>query len=339
LGTQIVCKLYVHCGLQKTGTTSLQDYLYRRKEELRALGYNYPPIGIKRGRHAHHHLAYEMLEKARFDPAYGTISDLLSYCGSADRVRNIIISSEFLAAALTKDGARERFLAFLRNAREVNDDVYAIFTFRSFWRRAESAYFEDLMNGQHVRSLRQHVAVNKHWLANFFRQMNTLRDILGAEHILALDVEAANRDSISAVLASVGLREDRLPRRRAEGNLNTRLSLKKAAYLYALQHGPDGRFKKQTAVDVFSIVRAIKDIPPLPNDKSDYRIFSIDQANEIQAFVRSLVPSFLLEDLRNLIELETAEFDVTDLATVQLTEEDYAIINAARKAHAAARAL
>jgi hypothetical protein len=273
-----------------------------------------------------------MLEDRRFDPSAGAAIDLLSYCRGAERAPNILISSESFAVAFVKDGTRERFLSFLHAARGLNDDVYVVFTFRSFWRRMESAYFEDLKIGRQVQPLRWHVENNKRWLANFLRQMDQLLNVIGADRILALDVETETKDSISAVLSSIGLREDQLPRRRKH-NLNVRLSLKKAAYLHLLQYDADGSFKNQTAADPFSIVRAIRDTPPLPNDTLDYRMFPAELANEIQEFARAALPSFLHEKLWKLTEPETTEFDVINLAEVQLTEEDDRIINAAILAH------
>lgn len=322
--------LYVHCGLAKTGTTSLQDFLFHRRAELRTQGCDYTGIGIRRGRSAHHNLAFEMLANPNFYPQCGTAADFLTRCGKRGRTKNILISSEFFAAALTTNGAQKRFLDFIRNAQKCNDSVFAIFTFRSFWKRAESAFFEEMKNGRHLRSVSWHIAMSNHWLVNFFKNLDALRDVIGEDHIVALDVETGARDSITSVLSSVGLREDCLPPRDGGGNLNTRFSLKKVAYLYGLQYNPGGTPKKHVAGDIGSVVRAIAPLPLLAGDSSDYRIFTVDQANAIQGAAHSCMPAFLAEPLRNLVRPETATFDATDLSEVRLTKEDYAIFNEAR---------
>jgi hypothetical protein len=65
----------------------------------------------------------------------------------------------------------------------------------------------------------------------------------------------------------------------------------------------------------------------------DYRALSVEQANEIQTFARSVLPSFLRERLWQLTEPETASSDVINLADFRLTEEDRGIIDAAMLAY------
>lgn len=83
--------LYLHIGLHKTGTSSLQNFLSRNAEALAAQGYVWPRAGLVGG--AHHNIGYELLGKGRFSPEAGGLHALLA---ELDGANNAIVSSEEL---------------------------------------------------------------------------------------------------------------------------------------------------------------------------------------------------------------------------------------------------
>jgi hypothetical protein len=81
--------LYLHIGLHKTGTSTLQNVLGRHAQALAALGVLWPKSGRAGG--AHHNIAYELLGRPRFDPSLGGLDDLLRETSDAERA---VVSSE-----------------------------------------------------------------------------------------------------------------------------------------------------------------------------------------------------------------------------------------------------
>ena len=81
--------VYVHIGLHKTGTSSIQAFLKRNKPALLSRGYLYPRTGWTAG--GHHNLAYQLLGRKRFSNEAGRLEDLETEIAQAD---NVILSSE-----------------------------------------------------------------------------------------------------------------------------------------------------------------------------------------------------------------------------------------------------
>jgi hypothetical protein len=84
--------LFVHIGLYKTGTTSLQTFLIRNAQALSAAGVWYPLIG-RQGGPSHLNLKLELGSESRFDSALGTWDDVIA--GVPD-LRKTVVSSEDL---------------------------------------------------------------------------------------------------------------------------------------------------------------------------------------------------------------------------------------------------
>jgi len=67
-------QFYIHIGIHKTGTTSLQKMLAWNRPYLKSKGLLYPHKCTWRG--GHHNLAWELLADARTNTKYGTIAAL-----------------------------------------------------------------------------------------------------------------------------------------------------------------------------------------------------------------------------------------------------------------------
>ena len=130
--------LYIHCGLAKTGTTSIQRYFSSERNGLNALGVEYPEIGLNRSRIAHHQIADQFIAKAEFDIASGPVGEVLSYLAAPNRQPTVVLSSEGFANCLYNRRTRGRFLDFLRSARKLNDGVFVVFRVRPFDVRAHA---------------------------------------------------------------------------------------------------------------------------------------------------------------------------------------------------------
>jgi len=67
-------QFYIHIGIHKTGTTSLQQMLAWNRPYLKSKGLFYPNKCVWRG--GHHNLAWELLSDSRSNSKYGTVKEL-----------------------------------------------------------------------------------------------------------------------------------------------------------------------------------------------------------------------------------------------------------------------
>jgi hypothetical protein len=314
--------------LPKSGTTSLQDYLTRCRKESLALGVCYPKIGINQSGIAQHELAASFLRDETTNSPNATRADVIDLLRSADRAPCILISSEGLTQCLIHKDARARFLDFIREAKELNDEVYTLFTFRTFWRHMESGYLQSLKNGLPRKAIAEQIDIHLRWLDRLFAELNAFGEVLGQDNVVALDVEKKFSGSIDAILSTLGLREDQLPARAT--TLNVRLSLKKSAYLVQVQYDPCGTYKGRPKKEIRAIANMLKKMPKFETDTYDYHVLSSDEANRIQSYARENAPPSMSAGMQNLTEPESQTFAATDLLDVRFTEQDRVIIKKAR---------
>lgn len=119
-------KIFIHCGLHKTGTTSIQNFLFSNGSLLKKNNYLYPLVGIPPGNMAHHNFAWELSRDNRFKKFNGTIAQLKEKIKLIDQ--DIILSSEgfetildnvnkleFLKTTFEDIDYHVTFVIFLRN--------------------------------------------------------------------------------------------------------------------------------------------------------------------------------------------------------------------------------
>ncbi|MEB3350636.1 MAG: hypothetical protein VKO00_11540 [Cyanobacteriota bacterium] len=124
--------LYLHVGIYKTGTTSLQGLLTGCADDLQRLDVLYPLSGRNSDhtdlaccRFAHHNLAWQIGGDPRFAARRGTTEDLRTEI--ATHPGNVVVSSEdFIAAALKP----ERFSNFLAGLQQVGFAVIIVIAVR-----------------------------------------------------------------------------------------------------------------------------------------------------------------------------------------------------------------
>jgi hypothetical protein len=153
--------IHLHIGPAKTGTSAIQAALADNSAALRRIGFLYPSSGMASIRNptfnAHHNLAWELQESARFDSSRGTWDDVLAELRSSD-ARTAILSSEgFFAAVVHRP---RRFDARLRQLAQTAP-VIVHFVDRADAERTESQYCERIRLGLRP-SLEQHLSK---WIA------------------------------------------------------------------------------------------------------------------------------------------------------------------------------
>jgi hypothetical protein len=285
--------LYVHCGLAKTGTTSIQMFLAQSREQLNAIDYDYPTICQNKEGYNHSNLTWQISNHKYFESPAGTVNDFLSILKSPDRKSNIVISAEGLANCLIRDHSSAHFRDFLRSAVQLNDQVYLVFSFRTFWRYIESLYLQLLKAGSLKVTLSRHIERRLVWLRMLFKEIAALREIVGDGGVLVADVDKS--DSISALLPLLQIDENKLGGR--PDKLNARLGIKKAALLYLFQFDPGGELNRRSQHQILRFAKSLDKMADLPDDEYNYHIVTLAEANRIQEDVRAHVPGFLRAEL------------------------------------------
>jgi hypothetical protein len=129
---------YVHLGIHKTGSTSLQQWLVTNEGRLRAMNVLVPLAG-RAAPHiaAHHHLAFDLNGDPQLDRAKGGLDELVAELKNSP-FSNAVISSEDLSfsalhpprlnrlvESLNQAGYRPFWIVYLRPAAGWLDSAYA----------------------------------------------------------------------------------------------------------------------------------------------------------------------------------------------------------------------
>lgn len=93
-------KIYIHCGLHKTGTTALQLALDHHRDDLIERGLYYPRQGIPFGLWGQHNIAWRVSRDRRFHPIHGDVNALLEEIRG--RNETVLISSEDFEGSLVR---------------------------------------------------------------------------------------------------------------------------------------------------------------------------------------------------------------------------------------------
>lgn len=87
--------LFLHVGTHKTGTTSLQKTLSENSVTFATAGLYFPRTGRAPGSGGHHNIAWELARDARFDPTFGTLSELVAEIAAVDSPSVCLSSEDF----------------------------------------------------------------------------------------------------------------------------------------------------------------------------------------------------------------------------------------------------
>jgi len=85
-------QVYIHIGIHKTGTTSLQNMLLENRAYFSELGLYYPAFCFVLG--GHHNLAWELQEDVRWEAEYGNIAGLLDEIEQGKQTKYLVSSED-----------------------------------------------------------------------------------------------------------------------------------------------------------------------------------------------------------------------------------------------------
>lgn len=135
-------ELLVHCGLHKTGTTALQNFLTANRAALRQNGVLYPNAGTPPSLTGQHNLAWQMARDRRYRTAWGDIDALFAEIGGFEG-RVILSSEEFESSILHPD----RWQRLAGRAQALGFSVTLVVYWREISAQVQSVYLQKLRSG------------------------------------------------------------------------------------------------------------------------------------------------------------------------------------------------
>jgi len=129
-------KITIHIGTHKTGTTSVQRFMWDNRAELRDKGVLLPASG-QLPKSGHHYIAWELRNDFRLRKKSGFIAELLNELVENDLDRAFISSEDFeylsnyperlesFDTALQNLGYETEYLAFFRNRDDYAKSLFA----------------------------------------------------------------------------------------------------------------------------------------------------------------------------------------------------------------------
>jgi len=205
-------QLFLHVGLHKTGTTSIQWILTTLRERLRKGGFLYPHTGAPEWASLGQHLlAWSVVSRPEFLPtfngnraAFGAEereklwSDLHAEIDSSD-CQNVILSSEEFDILTSEEieAVGHRFAAY---------DVTPILFLRNHADFIESAYRTTVIHSAYRQDIKAFAANQRTRLdyADLIRDWRKVA-VNGSVAVVNYDQDDVRRDSVGAFLAAIGL--------------------------------------------------------------------------------------------------------------------------------------
>lgn len=129
-------QVFIHIGVHKTGTTSVQAFLRNHASDLAQSGILVPTAGTLARDSGHHNLAFQLTGDTRYDPRLGGLDELLAELRGSG-ARQAVISSEDLSglvsrpdglrrleAALSREGHSVSWVMFIRRVDDFSESLY-----------------------------------------------------------------------------------------------------------------------------------------------------------------------------------------------------------------------
>ena len=195
----------VHVGTHKTGTKSLQTMLSENREWFEEQGLAYPVAACVQ--YGHHNVAWELTGDTRYDPATGSLEDVVTELARTE-APTALLSSEDLESLYRRPDPMARLRASLEG---IGYDVHVVVTLREPADYTESLYEELLKHGltQSADEFVDQVLANRaiifrNWdlCLDYRRLVSGFTDVFGIAAVHTLRYDKA--DSVSTVLSACG---------------------------------------------------------------------------------------------------------------------------------------
>ena len=213
--------LYLHIGLPRTGTTSLQTVLAQNVQELARAAYLYPEKWRDHEGIAHHNLGIAVLEG---ESGSETRRQFLEYV-LLNKQQHIVVSTESLSNGLDRSGF-PMLRAFLAACKEVVSTT-VVLMLRRIDDAVESMYLHEMKWGEKTDpDMDRYVMLRLDWIDELFESLQRLE--ASCVDSIAMIPYIDGSDSVLRILAAMGIGDSRFGAPRKVGR---RLGLKAQAAL------------------------------------------------------------------------------------------------------------
>jgi hypothetical protein len=185
-------QVFLHIGVHKTGSSSIQFFLHRNREQLARLGYLYPSQ-----KRAHHNLAFTLRSHPQADYQSDTWEDVIDEIESAD-LEKIILSSESFVEDIT--------LEFIKQVGEKlkNYQTKIIIYLKRQDKKIESHLTQRIKTGAAVTDIGLYI--DRELAIDYLEIVNNWSRVFGKDNIIVKPFEKAQiEDLYQNFLASVGI--------------------------------------------------------------------------------------------------------------------------------------
>jgi hypothetical protein len=181
--------LYLHIGSEKTGTSSLRQFLANNSEQLNRAGFTYfteNKLYYSEHRNAHSPIVASFFHEPPdfvFPSEHVPNQDMLSRFKKdlSNEERNVILSSEHFSSRLTSRDHIEK----LRDALDAFD-VYIIFYMREQYELYYASYSTAIINGRREKLTDDPVHIDNGYL-NYYKLLEPWACVFGKESIVVRD--------------------------------------------------------------------------------------------------------------------------------------------------------
>ncbi|MCT0206973.1 hypothetical protein [Synechococcus sp. CS-1332] len=212
--------LFIHIGTHKTGTTSLQAFLYEHSAEMVAAGIYVPVSGTVNeasGKTAvHHNLAFELMGDSRYDQARGGLNEMVAELRDSNTHAAIISSEELSYLVENPEGLHllehtlyeERhsisWLMFCRRVDDYSESLYGLLMGCGIRPSLGYAGFvlKILLNGKYTQNRKFCRTVHYFDFADFACRWRSLSS--SPLHLLDYDRAASGSGVLPSFLRAIG---------------------------------------------------------------------------------------------------------------------------------------
>jgi hypothetical protein len=186
--------LYLHIGLHKTGTTTIQKNLWNARSELLEKGYYIPSTGRPlQDLAAHHNIPAQLGLNGIYNSAIGDIDNIITEICESDK-RNYILSSENFSAIFMSEA---NVVTFAQYIKPLFNEIKILLYLRNPKESAESLYSEILSHS--VDNLQSLFSIDDQYELAFGTIQSYLNHEVSSKNpALHIDVLIENVKKISA---------------------------------------------------------------------------------------------------------------------------------------------
>ena len=184
-------KVFLHIGLHKTGSTTIQAFLHQNCNELGNFGYLYPKTGVMPEGKAHHNLVWLLKNDTRANLSFGTWKELYEEIETTNFDNIIITSEDFGSSNKTTINTINSLKTELQSY-EVKIIVYI----RRQDRRLESQYTQHIKQGTYNGNILSFCRKRKAD-SNYYKLLESWKQAFGINNLIVRPLDKVQIPNIS----------------------------------------------------------------------------------------------------------------------------------------------